>query len=180
MQESDANEELQQPAVAPAEQPSEPSEDDTAVLRWEAPEYILHDRDGLWYVVFAIVTLALMAASIFWIKSITFTILIPVMAAALVVYVRRPPQHVSYTLSRKGIHANDRMHPYVEFKAFAISSQGGAHSVILIPRKRFHMALTAYFPEEVGEPLVDMLAARLPMQTYVPDFLDRLLQKLRI
>ena len=42
------------------------------------------------------------------------------------------------------------------------------------------MGLIAYFPENVGEELVDMLAARLPMQTYTPDFLDKLLAKLRI
>jgi hypothetical protein len=42
------------------------------------------------------------------------------------------------------------------------------------------MGLTAYFPEEVGEPLVDMLAARLPMQPHQPDAIDKLLTKLRI
>lgn len=156
------------------------AQDDGAVLRWEGPEYAEHDRDKKWYIIFAVVTLLLMAASIFLIQSITFTILIPVMAAALFVYVRRPPQLISYTLSRKGLHVGDKMYAYGELKAFAINSSTGAHSVILIPRKRFQMAITAYFPEEVGEPLVDMLAARLPMQTYTPDFLDKLLAKLHI
>jgi hypothetical protein len=156
------------------------SQDDSAVLRWDGPEYAEHDRDKKWYIIFAIVTLLLMAASIFLIQSITFTILIPVMAVALFVYVRRPPQLISYTLSRKGLHVDDKMYGYADLKAFAINSTTGAHSVILIPRKRFQMAITAYFPEEVGEPLVDMLAARLPMQTYTPDFLDKLLAKLHI
>lgn len=156
------------------------SEDDSAVLRWEGPEYAEHDRDKKWYVIFALVTLALMAASIFLIQSVTFTILIPVMAAALFVYVRRAPQQISYVLSRKGIHVGDKLYTYSELKAFAINSSNGSHSLILIPRKRFQIAITSYFPEEVGEPLVDMLAARLPMQTYTPDFLDKLLAKLHI
>lgn len=163
-----------------ANKESADSQDDGAVLRWQGPEYAEHDRDKKWYVIFAFVTILLMGASIFLIQSITFTILIPVMAAALFIYVRRPPQMISYTLSRKGLHVGDKMYGYGELKAFAINSTTGAHSVILIPRKRFQMAVVAYFPEEVGEPLVDMLAARLPMQTHTPDFLDKLLAKLHI
>ncbi len=197
----DSNEEWQQPAQSASngvyQQPQdakdyaddqsaedvadyEAPEDDSAVLRWQAPEYISHDRDKLWYVVFAVVTLMLMALSIFLIRSITFTILIPVMAAALFVYIRRAPQQISYTVSRTGVHVNDKIYTYPMFKAFSINSVGGSHSAILIPRKRFQMALIAYFPEEVGEPLVDMLAARLPMQTYTPDVLDKLLIKLHL
>lgn len=156
------------------------SEDDGAVLRWQGPEYIAHARDRVWYVVFGVVTLALMAVAIFLIQSATFAVLIPVMAAALFVYTRRDPQSVSYTLSRKGIHVNDKLYAYDTFKAFAIDSHAGNHSVIMLPRKRFQMGVTAFFPEEVGEPLVDMLAARLPMQDHSPDFIDRILAKLRI
>ena len=179
----------EQDAVSPEPTPNDnqpasgstPSDkDDEAVLRWEGPEYIEHDRNGIWYAIFAVITLVFMALSIFLLKSVTFTVLIPVMAVALFVYTRRPAQHISYTLSRKGIYVNDKLHPYSEFKAFAVNTRNGVNSVIIIPRKRFQIALTAYFSEEVGEALVDMLAARLPMQTYTPDFLDKLLAKLRI
>lgn len=155
-------------------------EDDAVVLRWQGPEYLAHARDKVWYVVFGVVTLSLMAAAIFLIQSVTFAVLIPVMAAALFVYTRRDPQAVSYTLSRKGIYVNDKLYAYDTFKAFAIYSHAGNHSVIMLPRKRFQMGVTAFFPEEVGESLVDMLAARLPMQDHSPDFIDRLLAKLRI
>ncbi len=156
------------------------ADDDEAVLRWQAPEYLMHSRNGVWYGIFGVATLVLMALAIFLIQSLTFAILIPVMAVALFFYTRRDPQAIDYTLSRKGIHVNDKMYAYDMFKAFAIDSRGGNHLAILYPRKRFQMSVTAYFPEEVGEPLVDMLAARLPMQTHSPDFIDRLLTKLKI
>lgn len=156
------------------------SQDDEAVLRWQGPEYLDHDKDKVWYVIFGIVTLALMAVAIFLIQSLTFATLIPVMAVSLFVYTHRAPQVIDYTLSRKGLHVNDHMYAYDMFKAFAIDSRAGSHSVIMVPRKRFQIGVTAYFPEEVGEPLVDMLAARLPMQDHSPDFIDRLLAKLRI
>jgi hypothetical protein len=163
-----------------SDQSAEPDEGADAVLRWQGPEYIEHDRGGRWYVVFAIVTLILIAAAIFLIRSWTFAILIPVMAVALFVYTRRPPAIIDYTVSRKGVHVNDRLYSYDEFRSFSVVSHAGAHSVLLVPRKRFHMGVTAYFPEEVGEALVDMLAARLPMQTHTPDSIDKLLAKLRI
>lgn len=167
-------------AVADTESDQPDSQDDQAVLRWQGPEYVAHDRDMLWYIIFGVVTLALIAIAVFLIKSISFAILIPVMAVALFVYTRRAPQLIDYTLSRKGLHINDKMYEYGMFKSFAVQSHAGNHSALLIPRKRFQLGVTAYFPEEVGEPLVDMLAARLPMQTHTPDFVDRLLAKLRI
>ncbi len=156
------------------------NQDDEAVLHWDSPEYLTHDRDKIWYVIFGVITLALMAIAIFLIKSVSFAVLIPVMALALFVYTHRIPQILHYTLSRQGVHVNDRLFPYDMFKSFAVDSRNGNHAVILLPRKRFQLGLTAYFPEEVGEPLVDMLAARLPMQDHSPDFIDRLLAKLRI
>jgi len=170
------------PQESPEEAPEQESDSEgaDAVLRWQGPEYIERDRGGRWYVAFIIVTLVLMAVAIFLINSWTFAILIPVMAVALFVYTRRPPTLVDYTVSRKGIHVNDRLYSYDEFRSFGVVSHAGAHSVLLVPRKRFHMGVTAYFPEEVGEALVDMLAARLPMQTHTPDTIDKLLAKLRI
>ncbi len=166
------------PEDSPEEEPELEGAD--AVLRWQGPEYIERDRGGRWYIAFVIVTLILIAVAIFLIRSWTFAVLIPVMAVALFVYTRRPPTLVDYTVSRKGIHVNDRLYSYDEFRSFGVVSHAGAHSVLLVPRKRFHMGVTAYFPEEVGEALVDMLAARLPMQTHTPDTIDKLLAKLRI
>jgi hypothetical protein len=57
---------------------------------------------------------------------------------------------------------------------------GGHNSIVLVPRKRFQLGQTLYFPDEVGEPLVDMLAARLPMKEAAPDIIDKILTKLHL
>lgn len=171
------SQDLSQPEAANEDRAQEVND---AVVQWEAPEYLALERGKVWYIWFAVVVLALVAVSIFFIKSFTFTILIPVMATALFVYTRRPPAIVSYTVSRKGVHVNDKLYTYQEFKAFSVHSAVGQHVLTLVPLKRFNFGLTAYFPEEVGEALVDMLAARLPMQTYSTDFIDKLLAKLRM
>lgn len=149
-------------------------------VRWQAQEYIQHDKGQLWFVVFAGAFILLMAVAIFLIKSITFDILVPVMAVALYVYVNRPPRMIDYTLSRKGLHINDRLYPFAEFKGFGVIHDGKEYSVLLLPVKRFKPGVSVYFPEDAGEAIVDMLGARLPMQELHLDIVDQIVRKLRI
>ena len=166
-----ASESAENPALAVKEE--EP-------VHWQAHEYIHHEKDALWFVIFAAVVLALMAFSIFVIQSITFSILIPVMAAALIVYSQRPPRLIDYTLSSKGLHVNDQLYSFSEFKGFGVVRDGKEYSVILIPIKRFRLGVSVYFPEEAGEVIVDMLGTRLPMQKLNLDIVDQIIRKLRI
>lgn len=157
------------------------SEDDEAeLIRWQAQEYVEHDRNQQWYLIFGIVTVVLMVIAIFLMKSWTFAILIPVMATALIVYVRRPPAILDYSLTKKGLYVNERFYSYDTFRAFSLVTHKGRHTINLIPRKRFQLAQTISFPGEVGETLVDMLAARMPMQDAKPDIFDRITSRLRM
>jgi hypothetical protein len=154
--------------------------DDTALIRWQSTEYLHQELPAFRYVMLGILTVVLMLIAYFVIKSISFTILLPVMAATLVMYVRRPPTSNDYTVSRKGIHINDKLYTYDQFRSFGIADYQGHHSVVLVPRKRFQLGQTLYFPDEVGETLVDMLAERLPMKTVAPDAIDKLLARLHL
>ncbi len=158
----------------------EATEDDQAVVRWQEKEYIHQDRSATWFIVLGIVSVVLMALAYLLMKSLTFTLLIPVMAATLTIYIRRPPAINDYTLSRKGLHINDRLYPYSDFRSFSVVQQTGINSFVLVPRKRFQISQTVYFPEQAGEAIVDMLAARLPMKEVSPDLIDKILTRLRL
>lgn len=149
-------------------------------VHWQASEYIHHQKSPVWFVAFAAVVIVLTVVAIFLIESITFAILIPVMAAALLVYSHRPPHVLNYTLSRQGLHINDRLYPFAQFKGFGVIHDGSEYSVMLLPVKRFQPGVSVYFPEESGEAIVDMLAARLPMQDLHLDVIDQVIRKLRI
>jgi hypothetical protein len=182
------------PAAEPAAQPiaqeaplsqgaevsSEANEDDQALIRWQATEYMHQERNPLWFAVLALVAIVLVILALVIMKSITFAILIPVMAVTLIMYVRRPPALNDYIVSRKGLHINDRLYTYDQFRSFGVVQHGGHNSIVLVPRKRFQLGQTLYFPDEVGEPLVDMLAARLPMKEAAPDIIDKILTKLHL
>jgi hypothetical protein len=147
---------------------------------WQATEYIQREKNSLWFILFILITLSLMAIAIFLIQSWTFAVLIPVMATALLTYTHRPPRLLNYTLSRKGLHVNDHLYSFAEFKAFGVIRDGGEYSIMLLPIKRFRPGVSVYFPEEVGEALVDMLGARLPMRELHLDVVDKIIRKLRI
>lgn len=196
--------EQQQPQQAPSQQPQQPSyeqpnsgpivtlspEQDQAPqapgiepmepVHWQATEYVHREKDQMWFVIFGIVVIVLIAVAIFVIKSWTFAALIPVMAAALIVYTRRPPRLLDYTLSRQGLYINDQLYPFSEFKSFSLIHGVDQYLITLIPTKRFKPGVSINFPEEVGEAIVDMLAARLPMREMQPDLVDRLIRKLHL
>jgi hypothetical protein len=155
-------------------------QDDQPVLRWRAAEYVQQEQSSVWFIMLGVVVVALMAIAFFLMQSITFAILIPIMAVALIVYIKRPAAVHDYTISRKGLHVDDRLFGYDQYRAFGVISRDNKHAVVLIPRKRFQLGHTVYFPEDVGESLVDMLAARLPMKDIKPDFIDNLLVRLRL
>lgn len=162
-------------------EPAQPAIDENdQPVQWQAMEYISHERNAPWFVAFAVVTLGLMALAIFLIQSWTFAILIPVMAVALLTYTQRAPRTLNYSLGRKGLHINDHLYPFSDFKAFGVIHDGADYSIMLVPVKRFRPGVSVYFPEAVGERLVDMLAARFPMRELQLDIVDRLIRKLRI
>lgn len=178
-----APQDMQGSVPVPTEAPTDvaPSDSsDEALIRWQSTEYMHQERTALWFVMLAIVVVVLMVVAVLLIKSITFAILLPVMAVTLVMYVKRPPSLNDYIISRKGLHINDRLYTYDQFRSFGVVQHGGHNSIVLVPRKRFQIGQTLYFPEEVGEPLVDMLAARLPMKEVQPDVIDKILAKLHL
>lgn len=164
-----------------AAQPLPEDTPDNPPITWSAQEYVHLDRSPLWFVLFAVVVLGLVAFDFFLLKSWTFSALVVVMAVALVIYVRRPPRTLTYGLSPKqGLYVGERLYAYDEFKAFGLIRDGEHHSIMLIPRKRFAPGVSVYFPDDAGERIVDILGQRLPMETLKLDAVDLIVRKLRL
>ncbi|HEY8886508.1 MAG TPA: hypothetical protein VIM31_03365 [Candidatus Microsaccharimonas sp.] len=153
---------------------------DTPVT-WTAQEYVHIDKSPIWFVVFVIVVLALIALDIFFLKSYTFSVLVLVMAVAVIIYTRRPPRILTYALStHQGLYVGEHLYHLDEFKAFGLIKDGEHNSIMLIPRRRFSPGVSVYFPEEAGEQIVDILGKRLPMEELKLDIIDIVVRKLRL
>ena len=168
----------------PTYQPQDPQEQivpEETPITWTAQEYVHLDRNGLWYVLFVLVALALIAVDIFLLKSWTFSALVIVMAVAIIVYIRRPPRALTYGLSgQQGLYIGERLYHLDDYKSFGLIRDGDHNSILLIPRKRFAPGVSVFFPEEAGERIVDILGQRLPMEEHKLDMIDIIVRKLRL
>lgn len=147
-------------------------------ISWRASEYIHHEKQFAWYAGLAILAVALVALAIIM-EMWTFAVLIVVMAVALIYLGIRPPAIVTYQLSADEIMIDNKRFEYRDFRSFGILQDGPLYSVVLAPNKRFMPTVKMYFPQELGEGIVDLLGARLPLEPVEQDFMDRLMRKLR-
>jgi len=148
-------------------------------IEWQASEYVHHEKNILWFLGLVVVTVALALLAVFVVKSWTFAALIFVMAAATMVYARRPPRVLNYSLSEHGLSIDDKLYPLHEFRAFSIIQEGAIYSIMLLPVKRFMPAVNVYFPPDDGEAIVDMFGMFMPVEQRELDWVERAVRKIR-
>ena len=151
----------------------------TTAVKWEAEEYITHDKNAGWYIGLAIVGIALVALSV-WLRWWTFTAVVVLCVVSLLLYVTRPPRKIKYSVSGKGLTEGEKTYSFDDYRAFGILQDDTNFAIVLMPRKRFSPAVTVYFPKEKGEEIVDVFGARLPMEEVKLDLIDKIVRKLRI
>ena len=148
-------------------------------VSWQAEEYIVRDHDAWWYIGLFLVTAGLCVLAVF-LQWWTFLVLVILSAITILVMIFRPPRKIQYKLDNKGLTEGKIHHPYSDFRAFGILKDIDHYSAILIPKKRFGLSVKVYFPEGSGETIVDQLGNHLPMEEVKLDFLDKIVNFLRI
>lgn len=148
-------------------------------ISWEAEEYLQHSHNIWWYIGLFIVGIGLCVMSVF-LQWWSFIVLVIVCILAIIVTSSRPPRKIQYSLDQNGLTEGGKLHKYDEFRAFGIMKEDSHFSIILIPKKRFALQTKVYFPGNDGEAIVDALGARLPMEEIKLDFLDKIVNFLRI
>ena len=148
-------------------------------VSWEGEEYIERERNAWWYVGLFIIGIGLCVLSAF-LQQWSFLALVIVCVIAILVMSVRPPRKILYSLDKDGLTEGGKLHKYEEFRAFGILKEGSHFSAVLIPKKRFALQVKVYFPGGSGEAIVDALGAHLPMEEVKLDFLDKIVNFLRI
>ena len=150
-------------------------------VTWTAHEYITLEKNGLWYIIFGALVIGFIALDVLFLHVWTLSLLVIVIAVAIIVYSRRPVRIIQYALSTKqGLYIGERLYSFDDFKAFGLIRDGEHHSIMLIPTKRFSPGVSVYFPEEAGEKIVDILGSRLPMENLKLDIIDIVVRQLRL
>ena len=148
-------------------------------VSWEAEEYITKSHNAGWYIGLVVVAIALGALAVF-LQGWTFLALIIISIITILVFSLRPPRKIKYHIDEKGIKEGKILHKYVDFRAFGILKEDNHYSAVLIPKQRFGLGVKVYFPEGSGEAIVDQLGNHLPMEEVKLDFLDKIVNFLRI
>ena len=148
-------------------------------ISWEAEEYIVQSHNTIWYIGLFFITVALCVLA-FFLQWWTFLILVVLSAITILISTLRPPRRIKYSLNQDGLTEGNSLHKYEDFRAFGILKENSNFSAVLIPKKRFALSVKVYFPGNSGEAIVDALGARLPMEEVKMDFLDRIVNFLRI
>jgi hypothetical protein len=159
--------------------PDQSFQPSSEAISWQANETINHNRDVMWFIVAGVVTLVLVVVSLL-LSLWSFTALIIVMFIALMVYVKRPPRLLTYSLDDTGLRIGDELHSFEKFRSFGLLHDGQHFSVMMLPIKRFGQSVNVYFDEANGEKIVDILGAFLPMEDVHLDFIDNILRRLRL
>lgn len=148
-------------------------------VSWEATEYIERDHNTWWYIGLFAVGIGLCVLS-FFLQWWSFIALVIVCIIAILVTSLRPPRKIQYSLDQNGLTEGGKLYKYEDFRAFGILKESSHFSAVLIPKKRFAIQVKVYFPGDSGEAIVDALGARLPMEEVKLDFLDKIVNFLRI
>ncbi len=148
-------------------------------ISWQAEEYIVHEHNTGWYIGLFIISIALIVLSIF-LKWWTFLVLVVLSVITILTSNLRPPRKIQYTLDNEGLKEGSKKYKFEDYKAFGIMKEANHFSAVLIPKKRFGLTVKVYFPGDSGEVIVDALGNRLPMEEVKLDFLDRIVNFLRI
>lgn len=148
-------------------------------ITWRAEEYIVREHNAGWYIGLFVVGAGLIILSVF-LRWWTFLILVVLSIVTILTSNLRPPRKIQYSLDKEGLKEGNKTYKFEDYKAFGIMKEGNHFSAVLIPKKRFGLTVKVYFPGNSGEVIVDALGARLPMEEVKLDFLDKIVNFLRI
>ncbi|MGH7195921.1 MAG: hypothetical protein ACREGA_04040 [Candidatus Saccharimonadales bacterium] len=164
------------PADAPAER-EKPAE--IQPITWSASEFVAHKKSVGWYAALALVAIVLAAASYFLTHSIASTVVVPLVALAFGYYAARQPRVLNYQLDARGLTVAEKLYAFGDFKSFALVNEGAFSSILLLPLKRFVPPLSIYFAPDDQPKIMNVLQACLPIENYQPDYIDRLMRRVR-
>jgi len=149
-------------------------EPDFTPIQWSTAEFIEHEKNSSWYMMFGVATI-LIAALVFLVtKEILATLIIIFVAATAAFYASRPAQTRSYEINEDGVKIDKRQFKYDDFKSFSVVEEGPKDSIWLRPMKKFVPFTIIYFEPKDEEPIIMALSAFLPHEERELDSIDKL------
>lgn len=135
-----------------------------AIFAWQSQSMTGSKRTARWYIIAALLIVAIIAYSV-WQRDWFIIGIVIVVSAILFWYMHvAVPQNVAYRLTPMGIYVENRFYPFSEMHSFWIVYDQNVKSLYIIFRKKYLPALTINI--ESLDPLVlkSYLSKKLPEQ----------------
>lgn len=88
-------------------------------ISWEIDEYTKHPRSKKWYIIAAIIALALIIYALLT-KNYFFALIIIISSGLIVFYDNEPPKRVPFTISYDGITINQKFYDFEDMRNFYV------------------------------------------------------------
>jgi len=148
-------------------------------ITWTASEFVYHQKNAKWYLVFFALTVVLSGGLWLLMKNLTTIITIVVAAVALVYAATKKPRELEYKIDGNSLSIANKSFPLAEFKSFTVVHQDGFSSLVFSPLKRFNLSITIYYDPADEQKILDLLSSRVPMEEKKRDWIDQLMWKIR-
>lgn len=149
-----------------------------SAIAWTAPDSAKRTFSTGWYLKITLFFAIITVASIIWLDSIITAVLFVVVYIALIIYTKKAPQLINYSLSDDGLFVNDQAFKLEDFSSFGIVEDRELFSIVLLPSKRIATSLVINFDKKDGEAIVDFLGAVMPMKPVEENLIDKIIRRL--
>jgi hypothetical protein len=172
---------INQPQPANNTPPAEPvAQKESALLHWQAPEFNVHSRNWIYYLITAIAFLAVVAYSIYF-RDWFIIVIAVVLAGFFYWYPTLKPRIANYKISQLGFYVNDRIYQYSEIHSFWILVNQKENKLNIIFNKKYLPQLSILLDK------IDPLTAKTILGKYIPEqenrtesLVDKLMRLLKL
>ncbi len=145
-------------------------------ISWDALEHNHHQKGGDWFFALAIVTVAVVVASIF-LGNILFALLVAISGIVVSLSASRPPRMTSYGVSVRGIKVDGTLYPFTTLESYCINEDTPRGTEMLVRSKQHFSALFVLpVPEEYIDDIDDLMIDKLPEEELKEPFLNKILE----
>ena len=151
---------------------------ETTLMSWNAPEFTFTNKPSGWYLLLGLFFLVLIGLAIYTKQYFTIALLV-LMNIALVIYARRKPRTLNYTLTTHGVHVGDKAYAFDSFSSFYPITASVQSTTTFIPAKQFGTLVSLPVEDDQENTVEELLGSVLPKVPARNDMIDRLLRTLR-
>lgn len=156
------------------------AEETQQALKWEASEYIHHEKSPQWMLAYFGVVALILGLTYLMIKDVVSVIVIALLATAVFVLANRKPKTLSYELTDTGITINGREYPYNSFRSFSVVQYDAVESLFLEPMQRYMPSLSIYVAPDQIDDVANVISQYIPNRIREPDLIDQVIHRLRL